>query len=254
MARKGDITKCLVGLLQRVLLNHAVNVLQLRKRDRLFTVCNMTGWPANDGKSLANLRRIELATAFDLSQFRSWKNTYQGDSIDRDLARGYCNNVRTWVFHDLRSIGLTGKNEQFPKHTQTAYQGFNDISVRCCRNNQRSASKLLQRLGRIDLGGVNILMSTQLSSKLLLFGATRQCDYAPAKLVGVLNGQVPEAADTLDSDGCAWFDVHATHGGENGHACAEDGRIFRCIDVFWHADDSFAMQFAVFGVLVRRLD
>lgn len=246
MAMEWEITKCLVGFFQREFLNHAVDVLQLRERDRLFAVCNMTGWPANDGKSLLNLLKSQVSHV--LRSVPIVHKTYQRDGIDRNLARSCTCDVNL-LFSDLARIILTGKNKQLPKHTQSAYQGLNRISMRCCCNNQRRPSKLLQRLSGVDLRGINILVSTQLSSKLLLLRAPRERNDAPSKLVCILDGQMAEATKSLNGDGCAWSDVHATHRGENRDTCAENRGILGCVDVLWHADDGFAVHLAVFGVL-----
>lgn len=55
ISSKVVLTVCLVGLLQRELLDHAVDILQLGKLDSIFTVCRVTRWPCVNGQSLLGL-------------------------------------------------------------------------------------------------------------------------------------------------------------------------------------------------------
>lgn len=120
--------------------------------------------------------------------------------------------------------------------------------MRIRRHNQRGTSQLLQRLPRGTLRRVNVLVGTEFARKLLLVSTSRDGDSAIAELVGELHAQVAETAQPFDRNRLAGADTLLSDRVEDGHACAELGRVLGCVDAFGDAHAGFGAEVDVLGV------
>ena len=143
---------------------------------------------------------------------------------------------------------LTRQNQQLAQHPKSLQQQRHRIRAGRRSHDQRRSPQLLQLLARIAFAGIDVLTRAQLPREGFLLRVARQGHDAVAEAACVLDGEVAEAAETLDRDRGSGGDVHVADGIEAGHAGAEDGCVFRGVDVGGGADGGFGAKDAVFGV------
>ena len=68
-------------------------------------------------------------------------------------------------------------------------------------------------------GSVDVIGRTELVREVLLAGTAGERDRAEAHFAGELNGEMAEAAETLDRDDVAGGGVHVAHAVEYSHSC-----------------------------------
>ena len=143
---------------------------------------------------------------------------------------------------------LTRQHDQLPSRGQTVHQISHHLRVRRRAHNHRRTTHLRQGLGVILFTRIHIYVGAELLGKLLFRSTAGQRDDFVAHSVCVLQGQVAEAAEALDSDGFAARDLHLAHGIEDCDAGTEERRIACGVNVCGDTDGGFRAEDAVFGV------
>ena len=107
----------------------------------------------------------------------------------------------------------------------------------------------LGQLGGGVLGlGVDVVVGAQLAGEVGLVVARGQHGDLVAHLVGVLHGQVAQAAQALDGDDAALLDVQLADAVEDGHAGAQQRRDLGGVHVGGQRHDGLGAQQGVLGV------
>lgn len=95
-------------------------------------------------------------------------------------------------------------------------------------------------------------MGTQVPDKLLLLSIARDRDHSETESVRILDGQMAQASEPLDSDRGPGVDVHLPHRIEDGHSGAENGSILGGANVSGDTDTCLGAQDTVFGIYNKQ--
>src|SRR5712664_288440 len=149
---------------------------------------------------------------------------------------------------EVHGLDRRRDDEELAAGLQAADGARDGFGVGSRGQDQVGSSKPLQTLGRGDFVRVDVLVRPELLRELPLVRAARDGDGPEAHARGVLDAEVPEAADPLDRNGVARARAAVAERVVRREPGAEQRRRFGSADLLGDARDGFVRHHDVFGV------